>query len=73
MKATSMLATGRFGVSIEPSVEQLKGSNAFLFTRHKFRGRGLLYVLMLLPLVIPGIMLGISIQSPTRSMSLLVS
>ena len=36
-------------------------SNAFLFTRHKFRGRGLLYVLMLLPLVIPGIVLGISI------------
>lgn len=36
-------------------------SNAFLFTRHRFRGRGLLYILMLLPLVIPGIVLGISI------------
>ena len=35
-------------------------SNAFLFTRHKFPGRGLLYILMLLPLVIPGIVLGIS-------------
>jgi spermidine/putrescine transport system permease protein len=36
-------------------------SNAFLFTRYRFRGRGLLYILMLLPLVIPGIVLGISI------------
>lgn len=36
-------------------------SNAFLFNRYKFRGQGLLYVLMLLPLVIPGIVLGISI------------
>ncbi|WP_281967036.1 ABC transporter permease [Roseovarius nanhaiticus] len=36
-------------------------SNAFLFNRYKFRGRGLLYVLMLLPLVVPGIVLGISI------------
>ncbi len=36
-------------------------SNAFLFNRYRFRGRGVLYVLMLLPLVIPGIVLGISI------------
>ncbi len=36
-------------------------SNAFLFNRYNFRGKGLLYVLMLLPLVIPGIVLGISI------------
>ena len=36
-------------------------SNAFLFNRYKFRGQGILYVLMLLPLVIPGIVLGISI------------
>ncbi|MEZ5768407.1 MAG: ABC transporter permease subunit [Paracoccaceae bacterium] len=36
-------------------------SNAFLFNRYEFRGKGLLYVLMLLPLVIPGIVLGISI------------
>ena len=36
-------------------------SNAFLFNRYDFRGKGLLYVLMLLPLVIPGIVLGISI------------
>ncbi|PRY22518.1 spermidine/putrescine transport system permease protein [Aliiruegeria haliotis] len=36
-------------------------SNAFLFNRYRFRGQGLLYVFMLLPLVIPGIVLGISI------------
>lgn len=36
-------------------------SNAFLFNRYKFRGQSVLYVLMLLPLVIPGIVLGISI------------
>ena len=35
--------------------------NAFLFERNQFRFKSLLYVLMLLPLVIPGIILGISI------------
>ena len=35
--------------------------NAFLFERANFRFKGFLYVLMLLPLVIPGIILGISI------------
>jgi len=36
-------------------------SNAFLFNRYRFRGQGLLYVFMLMPLVIPGIVLGLSI------------
>ncbi|OED43825.1 ABC transporter permease [Endozoicomonas sp. (ex Bugula neritina AB1)] len=36
-------------------------SNAFLFERHEFRGKQFLYSLMLLPLVIPGVILGISI------------
>lgn len=36
-------------------------TNAFLFNRYDFRGKGFLYVLMLVPLVIPGIVLGISI------------
>ncbi|RMH40452.1 MAG: ABC transporter permease [Alphaproteobacteria bacterium] len=40
-------------------------ANAFLFTRYRFRGRDLLYILMLLPLVIPGIILGISILVET--------
>lgn len=35
--------------------------NAFLFNRYSFRGQSLLYVFVLLPLVIPGIVLGISI------------
>lgn len=35
--------------------------NAFLFVRHDFRGKAFLYVLMLLPLIIPGVILGISI------------
>jgi len=35
--------------------------NAFLFERHQFPGKNLLYVCMLLPLVIPGVILGISI------------
>ncbi|WGW04737.1 ABC transporter permease [Tropicibacter oceani] len=36
-------------------------SNAFLFNRYRFRGQGVLYIFMLLPLVVPGIVLGISI------------
>ncbi|WP_299498577.1 ABC transporter permease subunit [uncultured Roseobacter sp.] len=35
--------------------------NAFLFVRHDFTGKNFLYILMLLPLIIPGIILGISI------------
>lgn len=35
--------------------------NAFLFERHTFPGKNLLFILMLLPLVIPGVILGISI------------
>lgn len=35
--------------------------NAFLFVRHEFRGKALLYMLMLMPLIIPGVILGISI------------
>ncbi len=36
-------------------------TNAFLFNRYDFKLKGALYVLMLMPLVIPGIVLGISI------------
>jgi len=35
--------------------------NAFLFVRYDFRGKGFLYIVMLLPLIIPGVILGISI------------
>jgi spermidine/putrescine transport system permease protein len=36
-------------------------TNAFLFERHNFRFKNALYMLMLMPLVVPGIILGISI------------
>jgi len=36
-------------------------SNAFLFERKSFPGKDLLYLLMIVPLVIPGVILGISI------------
>ena len=35
--------------------------NAFLFVRHDFPAKNALYILMVLPLVIPGVILGISI------------
>lgn len=49
------------GLSVSALSVAVGTTNAFLFNRYQFRGRGLLYVLMLLPLVIPGIVLGISI------------
>ena len=36
-------------------------NNAFLFERKTFPGKNVLYILMLLPLVIPGVILGVSI------------
>ncbi|WP_226625097.1 ABC transporter permease [Alloyangia pacifica] len=43
--------------------------NAFLFVRHDFRGKALLYMMMLLPLIIPGVILGISILVFTSSVA----
>ncbi len=43
------------------SVGGLGCVNAVLFERVEFRGKELLYLLMLLPLVIPGVILGVSI------------
>ena len=42
-------------------------SNAFLFERYDFRFKEVLYMLMLLPLVIPGVILGISILIASNS------
>lgn len=36
-------------------------TNAFLFERREFPGKGILYIMMVIPLVIPGVILGISI------------
>ena len=55
--ATSALVAG----SVSLLSVAVGTTNAFLFDRYAFRGRGLLYLLTLLPLVVPGIVLGISI------------
>lgn len=49
------------GVCVSALSVTVGTTNAFLFNRYEFRAKGLFYVLMLTPLVIPGIVLGISI------------
>lgn len=49
------------GVCVSTLAVIVGTTNAFLFNRYKFKGKEFLYFLMLLPLVIPGILLGISI------------
>ncbi len=49
------------GVCVSILAVAIGTTNAFLFNRYDFRGKGALYILMILPLVIPGIVLGISI------------
>jgi len=44
-------------------------TNAFLFERYDFRFKEFFYMLMLLPLVIPGVILGISILISSNSMA----
>lgn len=44
-------------------------NNAFLFVREKFVGRQFLYLLMLGPLVVPGVVLGTSILSFTHGLA----
>ena len=44
-------------------------NNAFLFVRETFVGRGFLYMLMLGPLVVPGVVLGTSILSFTHAIA----
>ena len=43
--------------------------NAFLFERHNFPGKNFLYILALMPLVIPGVILGISMLIFTNSIA----
>lgn len=43
--------------------------NAFLFVRHNFPAKNFFYILMVLPLVIPGVILGISILSAASSLA----
>ncbi|MEP1539156.1 MAG: ABC transporter permease, partial [Paracoccaceae bacterium] len=49
------------GVCVSMLAVAVGTTNAFLFNRYDFRGKSALYILMILPLVIPGIVLGISI------------
>jgi spermidine/putrescine transport system permease protein len=55
------------GVSIQVAIVTTLASvalatcNAFLFEREQFPGKNFLYVLMLMPLVVPGVILGVSI------------
>ena len=44
-------------------------NNAFLFERKNFRGKTFLYILTLLPLVIPGVILGVSILIMSSSVA----
>src|SRR3546814_8288929 len=44
-------------------------TNAFLFVRHDFPGKNFFYIEMVVPLVIPGVILGISILVLARSRS----
>jgi len=43
--------------------------NAFLFVRHDFPAKNFFYILMVLPLVIPGVILGISILSAASTLA----
>ncbi len=49
------------GVCVSVLAVAVGTTNAFLFNRYDFRAKGVLYIFMILPLVIPGIVLGISI------------
>ncbi|MGI9273644.1 MAG: ABC transporter permease [Endozoicomonas sp.] len=59
-----MIATMVAVLSVSVSI-----SNAFLFERYEFRGKQFLYSLMLLPLVIPGVILGISVLAFSSSIA----
>jgi len=43
--------------------------NAFLFVRHDFPAKNFLYIMMVLPLVIPGVILGISILAMASNLA----
>ena len=59
----SILTSFKIAVFVAVLSVTLAISNALLFERYEFRGKQFLYSLMLLPLVIPGVILGISILS----------
>lgn len=57
----SMATSFKIGVIVSALAVFVGTCNAFLFERHSFPGKSALYVLMIVPLVIPGVIVGISI------------
>jgi spermidine/putrescine transport system permease protein len=57
----SMWTSAKVGVAVSALSVFVGTTNAFLFERHDFPGKRYLFVLMVVPLVIPGVILGISI------------
>lgn len=57
----SLAVSAQVAVAVTVLSVMLGTMNAFLFERHDFPGKNLLYMGMLLPLVIPGVILGVSI------------
>ena len=58
---TSLWYSAKVAISVSVISVLLGTCNAFLLERFRFRGQQVLSVMMLLPLVIPGVILGISI------------
>jgi spermidine/putrescine transport system permease protein len=53
--------SGRIGLAVAALAVLAGTCNAFLFERKEFPGKRFFYVLMIVPLVIPGVILGVSI------------
>lgn len=70
MEAIMMSLKVAFSVTILSTI--LGILNAFLFERENFIGKRFLYLLMLIPLVIPGVVLGISILSFAHRISIIL-
>ena len=57
----SLGTSAAIGVAVSCLSVAVGTSTAFLFERREFPGKAVLYILMIIPLVIPGVILGISI------------
>lgn len=57
----SMATSFKIGLIVSSLSVFVGACNAFLFERHSFPGKSFLYVLMIVPLVIPGVIMGIAI------------
>jgi spermidine/putrescine transport system permease protein len=57
----SLATSFKIGLIVSTLTVLVGTCNAFLFERHEFPGKPVLYILMIVPLVIPGVIVGISI------------